>query len=104
MPDEARAAIMAANPAARPVPDLYPQWAAIGMVAFYDLDTCRSVGFDVGPIPWTAINAWAAEHGLAGELRRVFVTVIRRMDAAWLQAERERVELEAKRKEAGHGR
>lgn len=103
MPAEAKAAIMAGNPAARPVPNLYPQWAAIGMVAFHDLSTCRAVGFDVGPIPWTAINAWAAEHNLRGEVRRVFATVIRRMDAAWLKSERERLEAEAKNKERANG-
>lgn len=104
MPADARAAIMAGNPAARPVANLYPQWAAICMVAFHDLATCRSVGFDIGPIPWTAITAWAAEHGLRGETRRVFVTVIRRMDAAWLESERARLAAEAKNKEPGHGR
>lgn len=103
MPAEAKAAIMAGNPAARPVPELYPQWAAICMVAFHDLATCRSVGFDIGPIPWTAINAWAAEHRLGGETRRVFVTVIRRMDAAWLDSERARLEAERKNKGAPHG-
>lgn len=104
MPAEAKASIMAGNPAARPVPELYPQWTAICMVAFHDLATCRSVGFDIGPIPWTAITAWAAEHGLRGETRRVFVTVIRRMDAAWLESERVRLAMEAKHKEPDHDR
>lgn len=98
MPDDVRARVLATVPAANPPPKLYPSWAAWCMAAFYDLDTCRSVGFDIGPIPWTAINAWAIEHGLTGEVRRVFVAVVRRMDAAWLQAERERIEADARKK------
>jgi hypothetical protein len=87
-------------PEAFPPPDPWPQWSRVCMVAFYDLSTERSYstgfGVSIGPIPWTPIDAWGRAHGLAGDVLRAFVAVIRRMDAAWLPIEAARLQREAK--------
>ena len=54
------------------------------MMAFADLSTCRAIGFATGPIPWTAVDAYAAREGLTGQARQVFVGAIRALDAAYL--------------------
>ena len=53
--------------------------------AFWELDTCRSLGFGIGPIPWTAINKYADVHGLEQDLIEPFTEVIRRMDTAYIE-------------------
>lgn len=55
------------------------------MAAFADLSTDRAIGMAVGPIPWTAIKAYADEHELAGNARRVFFGCIRAIDRAYLE-------------------
>lgn len=35
--------------------------------AWIDLGTCRAIGMDIGPVPWTAISAWAQWNGLDGD-------------------------------------
>jgi hypothetical protein len=36
--------------------------------AYEELATCKPVGFGAaGPIPWTALHAYAAHHGLDAE-------------------------------------
>jgi hypothetical protein len=54
------------------------------LCAFADLSTCRSFGMDIGPIPWTAIQAYANEHVRPGLGRRVFHIVMRALDRAYL--------------------
>jgi hypothetical protein len=53
---------------------------ALCLTAWAELSTCRPIGMAVGPIPWTAIIAWARFHGLDREATGVLVTVIRRLD------------------------
>lgn len=52
--------------------------------AFLQLGTCRSVGMGLGPIPWTALNDYALRHGIDDEEFDIFVTLVRRLDAAFL--------------------
>ncbi len=42
-------------------PDLWLYWEA-----YLDLTGTRTVGFGIGPIPWTAIDGFARRHGLNG--------------------------------------
>ena len=58
------------------------------MRAFAHLDTCRSIGMDVGPIPWTAIDLYAERRNLRGRAREVFEVCIATMDRAYLAEER----------------
>lgn len=53
--------------------------------AFMELSSCRSIGMGIGPIPWTAIRAYAAYLGLGdGEDFHRFQTLVRGMDAVYL--------------------
>lgn len=54
------------------------------MAAFADLSTDRSIGFATGPIPWTAIAAYADGAGLDREASKTFVGYIRALDRAYL--------------------
>jgi hypothetical protein len=50
---------------------------------FADLVTCRPIGMVVGPIPWTAIRAWALDPDrgdLDDEARAILVRSIRYLD------------------------
>lgn len=53
--------------------------------AFWDLNTGRSVGFAVGPIPWKDIVEYAAWAKLDDDVAGVFVYVMREMDAEYLK-------------------
>jgi hypothetical protein len=60
--------------------------------AFWNLTTDRPVGFATGPIPWTAVDRYAARHRIDGaDAFERFLAVIRAMDGAYLDhLERER--------------
>lgn len=77
-------------PAIRDRPSLIgDEWLWDGFLA---LNTCRPVGFGPGPIPWTAIDAYANAEKFDEHERWVFFAVIRHMDGVWLQhvAEKEK--------------
>lgn len=52
--------------------------------AFDRLNTCRPIGFDIGPIPWTAIEHYARSRGLDREMTRLLHAVIIRLDRDWV--------------------
>lgn len=60
---------------------------------FWDLSTCRALGFGVaGPIPYSAMREMAYDEELDDETRRIFITTMREMDKVflqWCEAERE---------------
>lgn len=53
--------------------------------AFYDLNSCRPVGWGISPIPWTAIDQWAQRNALKGEQRELFEYCIREADKALIE-------------------
>lgn len=55
------------------------------MTAFMDLSSCRQIGFDVGPIPFTAVSEYASRYDITGEQFHVFWALIKQMDAAYLK-------------------
>ena len=55
------------------------------MTAFRDLSSCRSLGMGLGPIPWTAIEAYAYANDLDDYERWELHTVIRHVDGVWLE-------------------
>ena len=70
---------------ARAVLDAEPeQDDAMGLVllAWDDLLTCRPLGMDLGPVPWSAAMDWCDRHGLDAQGARVVWSVIRRIDLA----------------------
>jgi len=78
--------VSAAIKRGQPIPDGItnaPQLAEfleIYLVAYYELETCRPVGMEVGMIPWTAINEYALRHCIEGFEFDYFVKVIRGVD------------------------
>lgn len=82
--------------AIEPPPSFDPDIDRWILCAFYDLSTCRAVGMATGPIPWTAIVAYADRAGLAGATAAAFVEVIRVMDQGYLEDERARLAAIAK--------
>jgi hypothetical protein len=52
--------------------------------AFDQLSTDRPVGLTRGAIPWTAIDRYAARHGIEAEDFDRFCALIRAMDTAYL--------------------
>ena len=54
------------------------------MKSFYDLSTCRNVGMALGPIPWTAMNAYANHYRLAWDVAEAFIDIMREMDEAYI--------------------
>lgn len=76
-------------------PVIAPAWTALCWEAFHDLSTERDCSWSIGPIPWSAIDAWGRSHGLRGPVLHGFVRIIRAMDAAFLPIEGERLKREA---------
>lgn len=67
--------------------------------AFTELSTCRSIGMAMGPIPWSAINEYAARHGYVDQGFDYLVLMVRALDDTFLaydrsEADRKRVERE----------
>jgi len=64
--------------------------------AFFELSSCRSLGWKPGPIPWRDIIQYGEFHGLEWDVLKMFIQVIMAMDKAYL-------EWEAKRKPTSDG-
>lgn len=52
--------------------------------AFWELSSCRPVGFGFGPIPWTVIIDYAAAFEVEPDDVSDFIYLIRAMDKAWI--------------------
>jgi hypothetical protein len=95
-----------------PLPDWYldeperGQDGAFYLSAFWDLHTCRHMGFSPGPIPWNRIKEYADFVGLDRQNAFAFTAIIRLMDNAytkWSDGERETAEKDAKSREGRRG-
>lgn len=58
--------------------------------AFGELSTCRAIGMDVGPIPWSAIVQYVDRQRIEADWE--FNTVIRSMDSEYLKFVRDQRE------------
>lgn len=71
--------------------DLGPQKPELldGLEAYYrafeQLTSCRNVGLDEGPIPWTAIRDYANEHRIVGDMRSDLFHHVRALDNEYLR-------------------
>lgn len=54
-------------------------------MAFWDLMSCRSHGMGEGPIPWTAVDAYARRHCLSTNEFEDLWMILRRLDGHYLQ-------------------
>jgi len=52
--------------------------------AFWELGSCRALGWSVGPIPWVAINDYAVAFDLDEEQRETLSYMVRVLDQAYL--------------------
>ena len=66
-------------------PEILPQHQ-LYMEAFNELSTERQIGMGVGPIPRSAIRAYAQELGIVGDEFEHFHRIIRLVDNDYLQA------------------
>jgi hypothetical protein len=85
-----------------PVPQLEERPTPLGYVwlweAFITLQTCRQIGMDVGPIPWTATYQYARSQGLNEVDFYILVEVMSYLDGYWRDCVEKRRE-----KSAGKG-
>lgn len=58
--------------------------------AWNDLNTCRSIGMSVGPVPVTAILQWCAAEELDREATSIMREVIRAADNQFLEKQASR--------------
>ena len=67
------------------------------MDAFSELSTTRHFGSAIGPIPWDKIQDYGSRTGLGSGMMRVFTRVIRRLDGAYLEYQRDENQRETER-------
>jgi len=53
--------------------------------AFLDLNSCRPIGMDEGPIPWIAIFDYCDRLGIEGEQREDMFHHVRVLDLAYFE-------------------
>jgi hypothetical protein len=51
---------------------------------FGDLARDRQIGMAAGPIPWSAVDRWAARNGVDGDEFDRLKTLVFALDAEWL--------------------
>jgi hypothetical protein len=81
------------EPAIDPIEQTY-------LSSFVELQTCRGIGMELGPIPWRDTVEYADRLGLTGEIHRTFVAVIRQLDNVYLTHLREKNAEERAEREA----
>jgi hypothetical protein len=52
--------------------------------AFWDLSSSRATGMSMGAIPWAVVDAYADAHNLNEDDSQDLLSLIRRMDSAFL--------------------
>lgn len=73
------------RPALMPGLDFY-------LSAFNELSTCRPIGMAAGPIPWTAIVAYAQSYGMDEEAEDYLRQMVRALDGVFLDFARGRAD------------
>jgi len=68
-----------------------PMGSEIILLSYWDLDSCRQVGFGSGMIPWTAIHDYCIAHGITGYRRYEFFKLIRALDNEHLKYNQEKL-------------
>lgn len=74
----------------RPIPDAIanapklPERLVIYYEAFWVLSSCRSIGFGVGPIPWTAVHEYCQYHGFDYDMEETMHHHVRAMDGEYM--------------------
>jgi len=68
----------------RNAPELWPG-LEIFLSAFWELNSSRSVGLAIGPIPYSEIVEWGRVWELDDEMLDDLIFHVRRMDAAYVE-------------------
>lgn len=58
--------------------------------AYVQLSTCRSIGMDIGPIPWTAAELWCRLNNVTGAAARHLIDVVLLVDGDYMSKLREK--------------
>ena len=66
----------------------------IYLEAFYELSSNRSTGFDIGPIPWTAVCQYSEFYGFEGLQSYALFHHVRALDNVYLEIMRKRIKAE----------
>lgn len=68
--------------------------------AFMELNTCRSIGMNEGPIPWTAMITYCEVLEIDRDERERFIYLVRKMDEAYLSYRADEMKKEHKQMES----
>ena len=60
-------------------------------VAFWVLNSCRSVGMGIGPIPWTAIRQYVDHCGYDPDIKDLITKVVMAFDTKFIEKENEKM-------------
>ena len=66
--------------------------------AWNDLNSCREIGMDVGPIPWTAVDRYAIRYGLGADEHDLLWHSVKVLDSVY----RDHQETERKKQKHAH--
>lgn len=53
--------------------------------AFWEIGTDRQLGSSIGPLPYSSLRRYAADHGIAGDLLDLFRGVLRMVDGHFIK-------------------
>lgn len=80
----------------QPLPDAIQNapelWPGMGVYysAWVELDSCRMIGFNVGPVPWTAIEEYCIRLDLDIDEKADMHFFLRKLDGAYLDHQRKK--------------
>ena len=60
--------------------------------AFWLLNSCRSIGFSIGFIPWTAIRLYVSEQNLDKDIQCLMIKIIMAFDLEYVKQENAKIE------------
>jgi hypothetical protein len=72
---------------APPADAIVPPGAELWWRCWQDVQGDRPIGMDVGPVPWSVVDRWAARHGVSDF--DALWTVTQRLDDVWMEWRRE---------------
>lgn len=87
LPEEGRALLRAQTPEATDPGCRFPIWWQLAYACFCEASSERQLGFGIGPIPSSAIYAFAARKRLSRGDADDLHGIVRRMDAKYLELE-----------------
>jgi hypothetical protein len=81
-----------------------PELCVAGQVlrgAWDDLETCRQIGYSLGPIPWDVVSDWCQRHQLDHDVSLMVIHVIRYLDVSEARRRESERKVKAPRSKGG---